>query len=267
MTDLSLHHLTMINAHPVDLIDAAAYGGFNHVGIRLIAPRPGDPLVDVLNEPGAIRTIKRKLSDAAIRLLDIEAIWLGPDTDVKSLQRALEAGTELGARFVLVVGNDDNDLRLQANLAALCGLAAPLGLKVMLEFITYCSINSLKSAANVVGSLQSDNLGLLIDTLQFFRSGAAPRDVSGYDQTLFSYFQICDGRLRAPVSIADRRKEAREDRLLPGRGELPVRELMQFLPADIPISLEAPTAELRGLDIVTQGKVAGAALRSFLQQS
>jgi sugar phosphate isomerase/epimerase len=257
----------MIDAHPLQLIDAAAFGGFSHCGIRLVAPRPGDPLIDVLAEKGAIKAIGRTLKDAGIKLLDIEAIWLGPDTDVQSLRTALDAGAELGARFVLVVGNDENKQRLQANLASLCKLAEQFGLKVMLEFITYCSIDSLGSAARMVDAVKADNFGLLIDTLQFFRSGASPEDVSTYDPSLFSYIQICDGRSKAPTSLDERRREARQDRLLPGEGELPVKDLLNALPSGIPISLEAPTARLRGLKYREQGRIAGEALRSFLAKS
>jgi len=266
MTALSFHHLMMINAHPLQLIEAAACGGFSHCGIRLVAPRVGDPLVDVLSEAGAIGAIRRKLSDSGVKLLDIEAIWLSPGTDVRSLLPALEAAAELGGRFVLVVGNDENEERLRVNLAALCALAEPLGLKIMLEFITYCSVNSLGGAAATVNAVGAGNLGLLIDALQFFRSGATSRDVAPYDPSLFSYVQICDGRSEAPQTIDERRREAREDRLLPGEGQLPVKELLAALPAHIPISLEAPTARLRGLDFREQGRIAGKVLRSFLSE-
>jgi len=264
MPACSLHHLTMIDAHPLQLIDAAASGGFSHCGIRLVAPRPGDPLIDVLSENGAIKAIGQRLRDAGIKLLDIEAIWISPDTNVQSLRAALEAGAELGAGFVLVVGNDENRQRLQANLADLCNLADQYGLKVMLEFITYCSIDSIESAGRMVDAVKAGNLGLLIDTLQFFRSGASPEEVCKYDPSLFSYIQICDGLSKAPTSLDERRREARQNRLLPGEGELPVKDLLNALPSGITISLEAPTARLRGLDYREQGKIAGEALRSFL---
>lgn len=264
MTVLSLHHLTMIDAHPLALIEAAAAGGFTHCGIRLVAPNPGDPLVDVLSEPGAIRAIGRKLADAGVELLDIEAIWLGERMDVAMLRPALEAAAQLGAKYALAVGNDPDRTRLTSNFAALCALAEPLGIKVMLEFITYCAIDSLEAAGTLVHDAAAPNAGLLIDTLQFFRSGARAEQVIPYDPVLFSYMQICDGPKTAPVTLEGRRKEARENRLLPGQGELPVRELLAALPADIPISLEAPTAALRRHDHRTQGVIAGKALRAFL---
>jgi hypothetical protein len=103
--------------------------------------------------------------------------------------------------------------------------------------------------------------------LQFFRSGASPSDVQDYEGALFPYAQICDGPLKAPETLDARRNEARENRLLPGRGELPLHELLAALPPGIPLSLEAPTAALRGLDIRTQGIIAGEALRTFLSSN
>src|SRR3954462_11776836 len=41
---LSLCPLTIIRASPREMVQAAAVGGFNAVGLRLIAPRPGDPV-------------------------------------------------------------------------------------------------------------------------------------------------------------------------------------------------------------------------------
>jgi hypothetical protein len=37
---LSLAHLTVLDAHPLELIDAAAAGGFNSVELRIVAPCP-----------------------------------------------------------------------------------------------------------------------------------------------------------------------------------------------------------------------------------
>ncbi len=134
---LSFHHLCRIDAHPLDLIEAAAAGGFDFCGIRLVAPRPGDPLVPVVGDGAAVQAIERRLRDTGVRVLDIEAVWLAPDTDVATLRPAIETGARLGARYLLVVGFDADRARLLDNFAALCALAGSFGLRVMLEFITY----------------------------------------------------------------------------------------------------------------------------------
>lgn len=265
MTALSLHHLTMIDASPLELVDAAAAGGFDYCGIRLVAPRPGDPVADIAGKPDAVRRLARSLESSGVRLLDIEAIWLSPDTDVDALQTPLEAGARLGARHVLAVGYDDERGRLLDNFGRLCDLAGNLGMSVGLEFITYCSVRSLAEARQVVEQSGRPNAGILIDTLQFFRSGAQPRELDGLPARLFPYMQLCDGVSAAPATVEARRHEARNERRLPGEGELPVHDLLQHLPAGIPLSLEAPTARLRGLPYAEQGRIAGDAVRSFLR--
>jgi hypothetical protein len=78
--------------------------------------------------------------------------------------------------------------------------------------------------------------------------------------------QICDGLHEAPASIDLRRQEARTDRRLPGEGELPIQSLLNHLPKNITLSVEAPTRRLRGLAFVDQGKIIGEVTRGFLKK-
>jgi sugar phosphate isomerase/epimerase len=266
MRILSLHHLTMIDKHPFELIDAAAAGGFSHCGIRLVAPRRGDPLVDVLNMPGEIDAIAEKLGECGIRLLDVEAVWLEPETRIADLRPALEAAARLGASYVLTVGNDADDMRLRRNFEALCSLAGAFGLTVSLESIAYCAVNSLQKAAALLADVAAPNAARRIDAQQVLPSGSTAAEIANYDPALFPYMQICDAPRRAPATDAEKRTEARENRLMPGEGELPLRDLLAALPRDIPLSLEAPGPRLRELDARSQGERAGAALRAFLSE-
>ncbi|WP_320202174.1 sugar phosphate isomerase/epimerase family protein (plasmid) [Agrobacterium sp. rho-13.3] len=264
MAERSLHHLTMINKHPVQIAEAAAAGGFSHCGIRLVAPRAGDPLIDILKEPGGIVALGDRLTSLGIGLLDIEAVWLSETTNVADLYPAFEAGQRLGARYLLAVGNDPEPNRQHENFQALCEAAELYDLKVGLEFISYCQINSLQKAADVVVKSGRSNAGLIIDSLQFFRSGMTPSDLTPEIAARVLYAQICDARLEAPATIDEKRFEAREDRLLPGDGELPIRELMAALPPYIPMSLEAPTQTLKGASHFEVGTIAGAKMHAFL---
>ena len=122
----------MLSAHPLELIDAAAVGGFDYCGIRLVAPMPSDKVVNVVGNPALVREIDQRLRASGVRLLDIEAIWLQPDTDVRQLVPALETGKRLGARHVLVVGYDADEGRLFDNFCRLCQAAASLQMRVEL---------------------------------------------------------------------------------------------------------------------------------------
>jgi sugar phosphate isomerase/epimerase len=264
MRALSLHHLTMLGAHPLELVDAAAAGGFSHCGIRLVPPTAADSVFEVVGQPETVRAIGQRLRDRQVQLLDIEAVWLQPSTAIALLLPALEAGRTLGARHVLAVGHDPQPQRLFDHFCQLCEAAAGLDLGVGLEFISYCSVGTLDQALALVRESRQPNARVLVDALQFFRSGAQPADLASAAPLLAPYAQICDGVREAPPTLEARRNEARTDRRLPGEGELPIAALLAALPGGITLSLEAPTRKLAGLPFDEQGCIVGAALRRFL---
>lgn len=96
MHKLSLHHLTMLDAHPLQLVDAAHAGGFDYYGLRVVAPTAADSIVDVAHDPALIRELAARMDATGVRLLDIEAIWLQESTRIDALLPALEAGHRLG---------------------------------------------------------------------------------------------------------------------------------------------------------------------------
>lgn len=264
MHELSLHHLTILDAHPLQVVDAAAAAGFEYCGLRLVAPPNADTIVDVASNPALIGELRARLDATGVRLLDIEAIWLSPQTDVASLSSALEAGSTLGARHVLCVGNDTERDRLRDNFGRLCEAADGFGLTVGLEAITYCAVGTPADALEVVGTSGQPNARVLIDALQFFRSGATCDQIGAIDPALIEYIQICDAPSAAPPSLQARRQEARTARLLPGDGELPLRELLSRLRPDLPLAVEAPTLALRGLPFDEQARRIHARMRTFL---
>jgi len=264
MHELSLHHLTMLDAHPLQLVDAAAAAGFEYCGLRLVAPTAADPIVDVAGNPALIRALRERLDATGVELLDIEAIWLGPQTDMAALLLALEAGRALGARHVLSVGNDSERNRLLDNFGRLCEAANGFELFVGLESITYCAVSTPADARDLVLASGQPNARVLIDALQFFRSGATCEQIGAIDPALIEYIQICDAPSAAPQTIEELRKEARTARLLPGDGELPLRELLSTLRHDLPLAVEAPTLALRGLPFDEQARRIHAHMQTFL---
>lgn len=264
MHKLSLHHLTMLDAHPLQLVDAAAAGGFEYCGIRVVAPTAADTIIDVAHNPQLIRELEDRLDSTGVKLLDIEAIWLQPSTDVEQLLPALEAGRRLGAKHVLSVGYDDDKIRLFDNFCKLCDAGARYDMTVGLEPITYCTIGTPADALNLIEKSGQSNARYLIDALQFFRSNAKASDVEAIDPSLIEYVQICDGLATAPGTVAERRVEARTSRLLPGDGELPLRDLLTRLRSELTFAVEAPTQALRGLPFDEQARIIGAKVRAFL---
>jgi sugar phosphate isomerase/epimerase len=96
----------------------------------------------------------------------------------------------------------------------------------------------VERAAHPAGSV-------LVDALHLRRSGGSPADLAALPPERLPYGQLCDAPLEPvwpdeQVAIA----ESRGGRLLPGDGELPLRELIDVLPPGSALSVEAPVAAL-----------------------
>ncbi|HKU96282.1 MAG TPA: TIM barrel protein [Vineibacter sp.] len=247
------------------MIAAAADAGFQSVGLRLVAPSHSDAFDSIIDDEASLRETERCLQSSGLCVLDVETLWLEPDTVIADFQPALETAARLGARFVQVVGNDPLKGRLIANVARLCQVVAPLRLQVMLEFIPYSEVKTLARAAEVIDATGESNAGVLIDALHLSRSGGSPAELATMAPALLPWAQICDAPRTAPA--AERlRAEARRDRLYPGEGGLPLLELLAALPPDIPLSVEAPHARYRNLSARERARLAFAASSTLLRR-
>src|SRR5260370_12336681 len=106
MALLSLAHFTVVEAEPITLIEAAQAGGYDAIGLRIVPLFPTDHVFPVIGNPNLVRSIKRRLMETGIRVLDVEAIWLTAQSDIATLEPALDIAVELGAGYVIVAGND-----------------------------------------------------------------------------------------------------------------------------------------------------------------
>ena len=258
---LSLCPLTIIRATPRELVQAAAAGGFDAVGLRLIAPRPGDPVHPL----GRLEDLRRLMADNGIRLFDIESCWLSPATDPATLRPALEACAALGGRYLLAAGNDPDWGRTVANFARVAELAAEYGLAVGLEPTSFCVLKTLAQAADLLREAAVANAGIILDPLHLFRVGETAASIAALEARLIAYAQLCDARPQAPVDQAGLMAEARGDRLLPGEGTLRLREFLDALPENLPLAVEAPTQELAALSFAASARRAGNATRALLK--
>jgi sugar phosphate isomerase/epimerase len=261
---LSMAQLTIAEASPLQLIDAAEAGGFDGICLRLVPPLPTDAIVPVVGQESMIRDIVNRLDATGIRILDMEVVWLMPHTNVSSLKPALELAARLGAQHVLVVGNDPDSGRLTANFAAICDSAQAFGLGVVLEVMSFVELKTLRQALDLLGRVRKPNARLLIDALHFYRSGAHPRDLAAIDPSLFPFMHLCDASAVAPKPDG-LKAEARGGRFYPGEGELALGDLLRALPAGIPIEVEAPCAQYAGRPMLERARICGAATRALLR--
>lgn len=265
MRPLSLDHLTVLEASPLELIDAAAAGGFQHVGLRIVRP-PGAPdIVTVVGEPQAQRDIKARMASTGVTIGLFESIWMAPDTVPASLEPALATGAELGAHFALVGGNDPDERRLTDNLAALAAIAKRYGLEIAFEFMPFTQVKSYEQALRIKQATGQNNVRLLVDALHVSRSGRDLRKLEKLDSSNVSYVHLCDApaTMPAPDGLRD---EARLNRLYPGEGELPLADFLAAMPDDARVGVEAPCKAYSHLPPIERGKVVGRIAREWLKK-
>jgi sugar phosphate isomerase/epimerase len=265
MRPLSLDHLTIIEATPLELIQAAAAGGFDKVGLRIVRPTAAADIVEVIGQPQIQRDLKALMASTGVSIGLIESIWLSPDTDPAALEPALATAAELGARYVLMCGNDPDEARLSANLFRLALEAKQYGLEIAFEFMPFTQVRSFEQAFRLMRQVAQPNIRLLIDALHVSRSGKDLAALDKLDSSIASYVHLCDAPAKLPPADG-LRDEARLGRLYPGDGELPLDAFLDAMPDDATLGLEAPCRAYAHLPPVERGKVAGQATRAWLQR-
>ena len=207
----------------------------------------------------------RSLAETGLKVFDIEAIWLSAESDVTALEPALDVAVELGAKNVIVAGNDPDRGRLVANLSRLCAAANLRGIRLMLEFLPYSRVRSLAEAVALLGEVGPANAGVLVDALHLSRSGGSPADLAQYDPALFSYMHLCDAPA-IPPGPEGVRAESREGRLYPGEGGLWLADFIRAFPRDTPIAIEAPSARRAGLPPAERATLAASGTKRLLRE-
>ncbi|WFU78202.1 TIM barrel protein [Bradyrhizobium sp. CIAT3101] len=241
MRIVSLAHLTLPGASPLQLIDHAAQAGFDHIGMRIVAPTTDSRMALPLGDRSLRTSILRRLAETGIKVLDIEAWWLSAEFNATGIEPAFGFGAEMGARYAIVSGNDPVRNRFLDHLDVVCQIGARVGVQILLEFIPYSQVCTIWDAADCLASINRPNIGILVDALHLSRSGGSVADVVANLHRL-RFLHLCDAPKLPPQTIEAMRHEARGNRLYPGEGELDLRELIAVTPADVPIAIEAPHA-------------------------
>jgi len=241
LSGLGVAHLTALQLPPATLVREARRAGFSAVGLRLHPVMPGALAYPVVAGSQALRELRAVMAGEGVRVTDIEFVALTAQTQVADYQGLLAAGAALGAQSLTVSGDDDDVARLTDCFAALCEMARGHGLRVDLEFMRWRPVANLQQACAVVTGAGQDNAGVLVDALHLFRSGGQVADIAAVDPRLLRAVQLCDAPLLAPAHELII-PEAREGRLLPGQGQLPLSQLLAALPDDVGISVEVPCA-------------------------
>jgi sugar phosphate isomerase/epimerase len=216
------------------------------VNLRLSPARENELQFPMIGDTPMMRETLQRLNDTGLKVLDVEVLWLKPDTVPSSYDGVFEAAQKLGARQIICAGQDPDLARATDTYARLCERARPYSLRVDLEFMVISEVKTLEQAQAVVAKAAQPNSGILVDALHINRAGSSIAPIAGIDRAQLPFMQLCDAPAQAPANRDGLVQEARHDRLPPGEGGLPLRDLMAVLPPDIDISVEAPLGGARG---------------------
>ncbi|MFM2056927.1 MAG: hypothetical protein RLY71_1312 [Pseudomonadota bacterium] len=237
----SLAYLTTLNLAPPQAIEIAAELGYDQVGLRLLPSAPGGLAFPLMDDAAMLRETQARLQATGVSVCDLEIIRIGAGFDLAATRPFLDVGAQLGARAVLVAGDDPEPARLAQNYAAFCAEAARFGLTADLEFMPWTCVPHLRSAVAVLEAAgRPANASVLVDALHWARSDSSLAEVRALPRAWLHYAQMCDAPAEIPRTTEGLIHTARCERLLPGEGGIALRELFGALPADLPVSVEVP---------------------------
>lgn len=236
---LSLAYLTSHRCTPVEALQLAAATGYHCIGLRLWPNTPGAPHQQLLGLNDVLRETLAAQRDTGVGVLDLEIIRIDADFDVHRWDALYEAGAALNAKAILVAGDDLDESRLTANYAHLCEVMQPYGMTADLEFMPWTAVKNAQAALRIVQKAGTpSNAGILIDALHFGRSHTTLSDIQAIPRSLLHYAQICDALAGTNFTTEQMIHTARQERFLPGEGNIDLEGLFNALPHDLPISVE-----------------------------
>ena len=256
MPEIGLCWGTISPATLVETIEAAARHGFPTITV--------DPVLyyDSLGAGLDAARLRRHLSDAGVKVRVIDGIWTGiaglPSEPMRvgdtlftryNAAQCLEVAEALGAPIISFghyLGDPVPRDAIAEGVGAACRLASTGGVTIVLEFIVESGMPSIAEAQAVALECGEPNCGVLVDTWHWSRTGATLDDLRTLPPGAIKAFQINDRVPPAPGA----EYVPMSGRLLPGDGELPLREIIEAGLAnnpDLTFEVEVFNAELRAL--------------------
>ncbi|MGE5722133.1 MAG: sugar phosphate isomerase/epimerase family protein [Sphingomonadales bacterium] len=244
MRKLGLEFLGVFGLSPVDLVHLAADLDCQFIG-TVPAPIDYNPEGyapwDLLENAALRRDLKSALAERGIELLIGDGNAFLPGVDARErLAPHLDLYQELGVKRVNSISFEPSLEKSYDQFATFVEMAVERGLKPSIEF---CPISVVNNLAAGVGAVKhaGEHARLLIDTMHFLRSDSTVEELVKVAD-LVGHIQLCDAP--AEPTIADYLEEAMFERVLPGDGDVPLREILNALPNVESVGLEIPLRSL-----------------------
>lgn len=256
MHPLCLEFLTAVDLDAPSFVTLAARHGFQRISL-LVNPMPPYQDFDLLGDTAMRRETRRRCEDLGVTVDMIEAFNIQSDTKADSFVPAMESGACLGRPVINLLPRDEDEARIEEAFAGACALADRYGFPVMTEISRRATLKTLPQAVGFFKRIGRPDLRVVLDTLHFFRYGGTLAQVHEFRDWI-GRIQISDGPANMP--LADQLTEARQRRLIPGDGELPLRALLAALNPGLTIGIEVPNPDFSTEERVRRSRDATLAL-------
>ena len=244
MRTYSLAYLTANASTVPQAVRIAAEFGYAYVGLRVQPNGPGAPYQTLIGDAAVLRETQAVMRDTGVGVYDLEIIRIGEQFNLADHAALMDIGQALNAKAVLIAADDINESRLADNYALLCEAMRPYGLTADLEFMPWTAVKDANSAMRVIERAgRPSNAGILVDALHFGRSTTSLADIAAIPRELLHYAQMCDAQAGLNFTTEELIHTARQERLLPGEGNIDVKGLFATLPQDLPVSVEIVNLE------------------------
>jgi sugar phosphate isomerase/epimerase len=241
---LGIEFISVFGLPPVEFVHLAADLGCRHISTALIALQLeslGYPPFSLKDDAALRRELLAAMADRDVSISLGEGMVIRPGADVSALAPELDIMAELGAAQVNSVSFDRDLDRTFDQLALLTRLASERGLRTTIEMAPGTVIGDLPTALAAIEHCGTQ-LQLCLDTMHWARSGYGAADIDALDPNVIGYVQLSDTTM-AP-RLDSYLEEAMYERMAPGDGELPLRDILAAVAPDVVVGLEVP---MRGL--------------------
>lgn len=262
---LSLHHVTVMEVSPAELVAIAAELGYQHVCLFTHVAPEAQQFFPCNWDSATRKEVRLLCAETGISAHSLEYFDVFPNIDLDIYRKGLEIGAELGARCA-TTHVDDSDLSWAIdNFGQFCDLAAEFDISPAIEFTSLAGSATLGAATRIIEGANRRNGGIALDTLHLFRSGAGVDDVAKLDPQLIKSMQMSDGPM-ALENSDDYAHETMFERQIPGAGQFPLAELCKFIPPGLVIDLEVPLQSLRdrGISAVERARLVAEGARQLI---
>lgn len=236
----SLVHLSNINCPPPEMIYTAARAGYDAVSLRTIPMGlPGEKPYDIAKDRDLLRRTRQAAQETGIWIHDTENARIADGVDVRSYETSLEAAAELGIRHILTNIWTDDKAFYTEQFEVLCEMAKSYNQTVSVEFVTWASVTNLAQVKALLTASGKENIGVVVDCLHFYRSRVVLEELDGCPGEWFHYVHLCDCEKEIPSDQDALIHTGRAERLYPGEGAAPVRQIISRLPQAV-LGIEVP---------------------------